>query len=74
MRYDSAVIRGQVCRILSRHRGRSRTSIARELGVDRHTVTRDVNRAAGSTFRALQVQYMPRESHPLRGRFRHVRG
>jgi methylphosphotriester-DNA--protein-cysteine methyltransferase len=58
MGYDPAVIVREVSEILARKPGRSLHSITKELGVDRHTVTRSVKRHAGMTFHELQANAM----------------
>jgi hypothetical protein len=58
MGYDPAVVLRDVSRLLSRKPGRTLLSIAAELGIDRHTITRDLRRVNGTTFRQLQAQFI----------------
>jgi AraC-like DNA-binding protein len=56
--YDHAAIYRQVREALARAPGRNLRAIAEELNVDRHTVTRAIQRQAGLSFAKLQVVYM----------------
>lgn len=58
MGYDPAVVLRDVSRLLSKEPGRTLLSIAAELGIDRHTITRDLRRVNRTTFRQLQAQFM----------------
>ena len=58
MGYDPDIIIRDLSRILSRQPGRTLASIAQELNVDRHTVTRDLKRTGGVSFRQLQAKFM----------------
>jgi predicted ArsR family transcriptional regulator len=58
MGYDPAVIYREVGEALSQKAGRSMQSIANELKVDRHTISRVLRRIAGVSFEQMRTEYM----------------
>jgi len=58
MGYDPAVVLRDVSRLLAKEPGRTLRSIAAELRIDRHTITRDLSRVNATTFRQLQAQFI----------------
>lgn len=58
MGYDPLAIVREVRHLLSRRPGRSLGSIAKQLGVDRHTISRNLRRATGGGFDGLQLEYI----------------
>lgn len=58
MGYDPAVVFRRVRDILSRTPGRSLSSVAAELDLDRHTLTRHLRKAASLEFNELRLEFV----------------
>jgi len=58
MGYDKRDLVGRLKALLADAAGRSLASIAEELNVDRHTVTRSVRRVEGVSFKQLQFDFI----------------